>query len=239
MRGQDHEKILVVASPKSKPAVKSFQAKLERGDSRLNWVIIRIPFDVQKIWGTRAQMRVKGSINGFDFRTSLFPTGKGGHIMLVNKTMQKGARAEVGMIARFQLEPDTGERIITVPPELKRLLGEDRRLPAWFDRLNHSTRWWIVKWISQAKSAEARQRRAEQMAERLLATLEAERELPPVLRIQFARHPRAAEGWKLMSDTRRRSHLLGIFYYRTPAAQARRAAKAVQEAGILAEKRAK
>ncbi|MCU1275762.1 MAG: hypothetical protein JWO48_3193, partial [Bryobacterales bacterium] len=34
--------------PATKPIAKSFQALLERGTSRLNWVIVRIPFDVQK-----------------------------------------------------------------------------------------------------------------------------------------------------------------------------------------------
>ena len=68
--------------PKSKanqipPRAQSFQATLERMKSRLNWIIIHIPFDVAKLWGSRGQFRVKGEINGFAFRTSLFPTGQG------------------------------------------------------------------------------------------------------------------------------------------------------------------
>jgi len=60
--------------------------------------------------------------------------------------------------------------------------------------------------------------------------MEAERELPPMLRTAFARDPRAYEGWKQMSVARRRWHLLSIFYYRDPKAQALRAAQAVREA---------
>ena len=82
-------------------------------------MIIRIPFDVAKTWGRRGQLKVKGEVNGFAFRTSLFPTGKGDHIMIVNKGMQAGARAYLGMVAAFRLEPDTEERVITVPVELK------------------------------------------------------------------------------------------------------------------------
>ncbi len=37
-----------------RPVAKSFAATLERLSSRLNWVIIRIPLDVPKIWGTGA-----------------------------------------------------------------------------------------------------------------------------------------------------------------------------------------
>jgi hypothetical protein len=43
----------------------------------------------------------------FAFRTSLFPDGQGGHFMMVNKQMQRGAGVGPGMTARFRLEPDT------------------------------------------------------------------------------------------------------------------------------------
>jgi len=66
--------------------------------------------------------------------------------------------------------------------------------------------------------------------------MEADRELPPVLQVAFARHPRAREGWDRMSDSRRRGHLFGIFYYRTPDAQARRIDKMLDDAIAIAEK---
>ena len=83
---------------------------------------------------------MKGEISGFAFRTSLFPTGKGDHIMLVNKRMQSGGKAVPGTVAQFRLEPDTEARVVTVPAELKRALGEDRSLRRWFDRLNYTPR---------------------------------------------------------------------------------------------------
>ena len=79
-------------------------------------------------------------------------------------------------------------------------------------------------------------RRSEQIAERLLAVMDAERELPPVLQVTFARHPRARDGWNAMSVSRRRGHLFGIFYYRTPDAQARRIGKMLEDAIAVAER---
>jgi hypothetical protein len=215
---------------------KTFRAPLERIQSRLGWTIIRIPFDVGKIWGTRGQLRVKGEINGFAFRTSLFPTRGGGHILLVNKRMQKGGDVRQGSTAQFRLEPDLADRVAIVPAELKRSLKEDAYLRRWFDNLNYSTRSEIGKWIVQVKSPEARARRAEQMAERLLAVMEAERDLPPVLQVAFARDPQALEGWKRMSPSHRRGHLFGIFYYRTPEARSRRIEKTLQDAAAFAER---
>ncbi len=218
------------------PAPKRFEARLERLRSRLNWIIVRIPFDAAKLWGLRGQIKVKGEINGFPFRTSLFPTREGWHFLLVNKRMQEAARAFEGSTAHLKMELDTEERSVTVPEELKRCLNQDRSLRRWYDELNYSTRNDIAKWVTEPKSAEARIRRAEQIAERLLSVMDAERELPPILQVAFARHPRAREGWDHMSVSRRRGHLFGIFYYRTPDAQARRIDKMLEDATALAEK---
>src|SRR6266851_8451843 len=221
---------------KPTPAAERFEARLERLRSRLNWVVIRVPFDAARVWGLRGQIKVKGEINGFAFRTSLFPTREGRHILLVNKRMQKEARAVEGSVAHFQMELDSEERTVTIPDELKRILSEDRLLRRWYDELNHSTRNDIAKWVTDPKSAEARGRRAEQIAERLLNVMDAERELPPILQVAFARHPSARDGWEKMSASRRRMHMFGIFYYRTPDARARRIDKMLDDATALAEK---
>ena len=205
--------------------------------SNLGWVIVRIPLDVPKVWGTRGMLKVKGEINGFAFRTSLFPTGKGYHYLLVNKRMHAGAGARPGMVARFHLQPDTEKRVAIVPRELQRILNEERSFRRWFEQLNHSTRKWITDWVMQVKSPEARGRRAEQVAEQLLATMEAERELPPILKLAFARDPRAYTGWQRMSPSHRRGHLLAIFHYRSPDARDRRIAKLLEDALTFAERK--
>src|SRR5258708_12041111 len=91
--------------PKPKPIAKSFKATLERIPSKLNWVFIRIPFDVPKVWGTRAKVRVKGEINGFAFPSSVFPTSKAYHCMLVKRSMQIDANAPLGDSSQFRLVP--------------------------------------------------------------------------------------------------------------------------------------
>jgi len=226
-------------SPKAgKPIVKSFSAPLEHLRSGLGWVVAYLPFDAASVWGSRGRPKVKGEINGFAFRTSLFPTRSGRHFLLINKRMQKGGRAFVGTKASFRLEPDTEERIVAIPAELKRVLAEEHSLLRWFEKLSYSMRKWIVDWVTDVKSADARVRRSEQVAEQLLSTMEAESELPPMLQLAFARTPRAREGWDLMSPLRRRGQLLSIFYYRSPEARARRLSKTVEEAAALAERKA-
>ena len=216
--------------PKPKPIAKSFKATLERIPSKLNWVFIRIPFDVPKVWGTRAKVRVKGEINGFAFRSSVFPTSKGYHGMLVKSSMQIGANAALGDSAQFRLVPDTAKRVAIVPAELLRILNEDRSFRRWFDHLTFSMRKWLCDWVVNVKNPASRLRRAEQVAEQLLSTMEAELDLPPILKLAFARDPRAYLGWQSMTPLQRRHLLLAIFYYRSPEARDRRIAKVLEEA---------
>ena len=218
---------------------RTFTAVLEPLPTGLGWVIARIPFDVAEAWPERNRLRVKGEIEGFAFRTSLFAySGGGGHFLLVNRTMQAGAKARVGSKVRIKLEPDMEERPATAPPELAGAMKGDRSLRRWFDGLSPSMRREIGKWVSEPKSAESRVKRAEKMAERLLLAMEGEEEPPPVLRAAFLRQPQARKGWEAMTVVQRRNHLLGIFYSENAEARERRAAKVVEEALRVAKKAA-
>jgi len=220
----------MVASSKTASARKTFTALLERDGTRLNWVIARIPFDPAKAWPERKGMRVRGEIEGFAFRTSLFSGPPKGHCLMVNKQMLAATGKVIGSRVRIWLEPDLEQRVAEVPREMVEALKPDRKLREWLGRLSYSNRKEIASWVTQPKSAEARRKRAEQMAERLLLTMEGEKDPPPVLRLAFQRLPEARRGWEAMTPVQRRRHLLGIHYYRTPEAIERRAAKAVEEA---------
>jgi uncharacterized protein YdeI (YjbR/CyaY-like superfamily) len=222
-----------------KPVAKTFQAILERSGEGLNWTIVRVPIDVPKVWGVRGQLRIKGEINGFPFRTSLFPTGQGTHLVMVNKQMQAGGKVAAGMKARFCIEPDTEKRVVAMPPELARELGQSKRLKKFYESFNNSTRYEIARWVGLGKQGETRRRRAQQLGERLMETMEAERQLPPLIERALAQNPLAREGWQLMPPRHRRSHLLGIFGYRSPESRARRLAKAVEEMVQYAKRRSR
>lgn len=221
------------------PKRKSFTALLEPDGTQLRWVIARVPFDIQKTWPVRRRQRVRGEIEGYSFRTSLFPDPRGsGRILLINKKMQSAAKAGPGARVRIWLEPDLEERPITIPPELASQLKGDRRLLRWFNALSESMRREIGKWVDEAKGPEVRRKRAGKMAERLMLAMEGEEDPPPILRAAFQRQPLAREGWYALTPVQRRGHLLGIFYYETAGARERRAAKAIADALRAARKRA-
>ena len=195
----------------------------------LNWTIVWIPFDVAKFWGSRGHIRIRGEINGFEFRTALLPTRSGRHFMIVNKEMQKGAEVRTGMKVRFRMEADNEKRVAPAVPEMEKVFRSSKALRKFYESLSPSTQVDIAEFIAAAKQPETRVRRAERMAERLMETLEAEHELPPMIRQVFAREPGAYEAWNQMTASHRRRHLLTIFYYQDPRARQRRIELTVEE----------
>jgi uncharacterized protein YdeI (YjbR/CyaY-like superfamily) len=209
---------------------KRFRAVIEPLSGGLGWVVARLPFDVDRTWKKMVRLRVKVGVGGEEFRTSLFPDAhRGGHFVLVNKKMQKAAGAKVGAMVDFTIVPDLDERIPTVVPELAKMLKTEKKLAKFYEGLSEPMRWEIVKWIDGVKSAEARQRRAEQIAERLMLTMEGEKELPPVLEVAFRRVPAARKGWDAMTKVVRRRNLMAVFHYQSPEAREKRVRKVVED----------
>jgi uncharacterized protein YdeI (YjbR/CyaY-like superfamily) len=214
----------------AKNAAKKFRAVIEPLSGGLGWVVARLPFDIDAAWNKMVRLRVKVEVGGEVFRTSLFPDAqRGGHFVLVNKKMQKAAGARVGAMVDFTIAPDLEERTPPVLPELAKLFKTEKKLAKWYEGLSEPIRWEIAKWIDGVKSADARQRRAEQIAERLMLTMEGEKELPPVLQVAFRRTPAARKGWDAMTKAVRRRNLMAIFYYQSPEAREKRVSKVVED----------
>jgi uncharacterized protein YdeI (YjbR/CyaY-like superfamily) len=209
--------------PEPQAGSKTFRATLERYRQKgVNWVIIRLPFSVDKAWKTRGIVRVNVEINGFNYRTAAFPTRSGQHFLIVNKKMQVAGRIAPGGTGVFTLTPDFSTRVIQLPKELETALNEERALRKFWDRLSYSVRKWLVDPVADAKSPDTRRRRAERVAENVMEALDAEHDLPPLIRLAFARHPGAEQAWKRLSETQRRHNLIAIFYYRAPESRLKR-----------------
>ena len=207
---------------------KRFKAVLEK-ERGLGWTIARVPFDAPKMWPKMIRHRVRGDVNGAGFRTSLFADGNG-YYLLVNRQTQRKARVACGDQVEIALEPDLEPRPAELPEMLEVLLDDEAGLRKWYDELSESMRREIGKWVLGVKSEASQMRRAQQMAERLLATMEAERELPPMIARALRANLKAKSGWERMTVGQRRQHLLGVFYYQTPDARERRLQKLLEAA---------
>lgn len=139
---------------------KKFRAKLLGMGPGKAWTALKVPFKVEKVWGSRARLSVRGTINGFAFRNSIFPDGKGAHFMMVNKAMQAGAKVQPGESVAVSMAPDTAPRTVTVPAVLKRGLAGNAKARENFAAFSYSHRKAYVDFIQGAKQAETRERRA-------------------------------------------------------------------------------
>lgn len=132
------------------------------------WTFLHFPFDVQKIFGTRARVPVAGTINGFPFRSSIMPRD-GKNVMCINKEMRAGAKVKPGETAHFVMRCDDKPRIVVLPSALKQALAAKPKAKAAFDKLSYSHKKEYALWIADAKQEATVQRRLKKLIPVLLA----------------------------------------------------------------------
>lgn len=134
-----------------------FQVKLE-GQEGSSVAALRPPFDVREVFGTRARVPVRGTINGFPFRSSLMPMG-GCHRMVVNQTIRDGAGVKAGDRVMVVMERDEAERVVEAPPLLKKELAKSKPAQANWEKLSFTHQKEIARSILEAKQEKTRTRR--------------------------------------------------------------------------------
>jgi predicted FMN-binding regulatory protein PaiB len=157
----------VLMSNQSAMSKTTFTVKLERPAGVGTWTYFTVPFNVAEKFGSKGQVKVSGTINGFPFRSSLFPRGNGKHYMVVNRAVREGANAKAGDTIRVALERDTAPRLVKVPRDLARALAAHPNAKARWDKLAYSHRKEYVEAIEEAKKPETRARRIAKAIEQL------------------------------------------------------------------------
>ena len=134
-----------------------FKTKLV-GQEGSSVAAVNAPFDVKEVFGTIARVPVRGTINGFAFRSSLMPMG-GCHYMAVNRNMREGAGCKAGDVVSVVMERDTAPRVVEVPAVLKKALAKSKTAQANWKRYSFSNQKEMALAITGAKQEETRARR--------------------------------------------------------------------------------
>jgi hypothetical protein len=116
------------------------------------------PREIMEVFGTRARVPVRGTINGYPFRSSLSPMG-GQHCMAVNKTMRDGAKVKAGDLVEIILERDVEERTVEPPPELKKELAKSKAARERWESSAFTVKKEMARSIVEAKQEETKKRR--------------------------------------------------------------------------------
>ncbi len=139
----------------------AFQAVLERPEAVGSWTFMHVPFSVEEKFGTKSQVRVKGTVNGVSYRSSLMPNGDGSHYMVVNKDIRDQAGVTQGDTVQVTMELDTEAREAIAPDDFQSALDLDDAARIAFDKMAYSHKKEYINWIEEAKKAETRASRIE------------------------------------------------------------------------------
>ena len=140
-----------------------FTAKIEGKEAGVV-AAITPPVDVPEFYGTRGRVPVRGTINGFPYRSSLSPCA-GRHMMQVNKLLLAGAGAQPGDIVDVVMDRDDEERTVEAPPLLKKALVKSKTAQANWQKLSFTHKKEMALAILGAKQEETRARRLEKLVE--------------------------------------------------------------------------
>jgi hypothetical protein len=149
-----------------KSPVKRFRALVERGEGSV--CAISVTFDVEKTFGKRGRVPVRGTLNGAPFRGSLFPMG-GCHFFVVNRHLRAAAGVSGGETVPVVMERDDEPRVIDPPADFARALKSNKEARAVWDKLSFTHRREHVEHIEESKRPETRQRRIEKSVALLAA----------------------------------------------------------------------
>ena len=134
-----------------------FRVKIEGKEAGVV-AAITPPVDVIEWFGTRARVPIRGTINGFPFRSSLMPCGSG-RMMPVNKTLCQGADVQPGDVVDVVMERDVEERSVEPPAELKKELAKSKVARERWDGLAFTHKKEMAISISGAKQEDTKKRR--------------------------------------------------------------------------------
>ena len=134
-----------------------FRAKIE-GEEAGVVAAITPPIDVLEMYGTRGRVPVRGTINGFPFRSSLMPCG-GPHMIPVNKALCQGAGVQPGDVVDVVMERDAEPRTVEAPLELRKELARSKKAREQWEKLSFTHKKEMANSIRDAKQEETRERR--------------------------------------------------------------------------------
>ncbi len=140
---------------------RKFRVKL-LGQAGSEVAALKPPFDVVAVFERKGRVQVKGTINGFRFRSSLMNMGDG-HMMVVNAQLRAGAKCKAGDTVNVIMELDEDKRTVEVPAYLKKIIDWDPKAREFWPKLSFTHQKEYVREIDGAKKPETRDKRVAAM----------------------------------------------------------------------------
>jgi antitoxin component of MazEF toxin-antitoxin module len=132
----------------------------------LNATGIRVPGEVIAELGTSKRPKVKITLNGYTYRTTVAPFGDVFMVPL-NQEHREAAGVQAGDEVEVTVELDLEPRTVEVPEDLQAALSAKAGALEAFEALAYSKRKEFVRQVNEAKAQETRNRRIAGIVEKL------------------------------------------------------------------------
>ena len=119
---------------------------------------IRVPAEIIPLFGMGKKPKVKVTINGYSYRTTVAPYGDV-FMLPLSKEHRTAAGVKAGDMVEVTLEPDLEPRTVEVPADLAEAMAAEPGARAAFDAHSYSSRKEFVRQVEDAKTVETRARR--------------------------------------------------------------------------------
>lgn len=143
-----------------------FEAKLEKMDGRFGWTFVEFPHDVEKLFGKRGTVRIKGTINGVPMDRALLPTKSGVHVIVFGVDLRRQAKVKAGDRGRFEVWLNRRPDELELPEELQETLDFFPDFKAGWERVRPGMKRSMLIWINSGKTVPTRAKRVAELLKR-------------------------------------------------------------------------
>jgi len=127
-------------------------------DREKNATGLQVPAENVAALGTGKKPKVKVSLNGYTYQTTIAVMGDA-FMLPLSAENREAAGVKAGDTVEITLELDTEPRTVAVPDDLAAALAKEEGATAAFDALAYSVRKEHVRQVESAKAQETRDRR--------------------------------------------------------------------------------
>ena len=143
-----------------------FAGKLEKAEGRFGWTFVEFPHDVEKLFGKRGAVRVKGTVNGVPMDRALMPTKSGYHVIVLGDDLRRKAKVKAGDEVAIELWLNPDPTHVELPAELAETLDFLQDFKRGWQRLLPGRQRNICIWINQGKTEATRAKRVAELLRR-------------------------------------------------------------------------
>lgn len=147
----------------------TFRGILETRPGKWGFSFITFPYPVEEEFGTRAMVRIRGTINGIALDRALIPMGDGTHYIRINTDLRRQAGLRTGNEVVVSLTQNEEPDVLEIPEELEACFDIEQGSRELFEAHITSVKRGVIHWITSAKTPATREKRAVEILRRIVS----------------------------------------------------------------------